>query len=197
MQWNTAVLQALSMLGLGAYLASQVEYQMQTESGGNPNAVNNWDINAQHGDPSKGLLQVIGSTFARFHVPGTSMNIFDPLANIAAAINYARHTYGPTLMSGGMGMGSGHGYDEGGWLPPGATWAFNGTGRSELVMSPNQLALAMSGHGGYHAHFDGLTMQTIESHVRGAFQAMSLQQGNLQRQGRRRLWECRSLLRYS
>ena len=57
---------------------------------------------------------MIGATFSAFHVPGTSWNIYDPLANIAAAINYARARYGPTLMSGGMGMGSGHGYATGG-----------------------------------------------------------------------------------
>ena len=57
------------------------------------------------------------STFRAYHWPGTSWNIYDPLANIAAAINYARHTYGPTLMSGGMGMGSGKGYAEGGLVP--------------------------------------------------------------------------------
>ena len=42
------------------------------ESGGDPNAVNNWDINAQNGIPSKGLLQVIQPTFDQYHVNGTS-----------------------------------------------------------------------------------------------------------------------------
>ncbi|MGH7238759.1 MAG: transglycosylase SLT domain-containing protein, partial [Candidatus Saccharimonadales bacterium] len=109
-RWAGLVNKALQMLGLPLSLASRVLYQMQTESGGNPNAINNTDINAQRGDPSRGLLQTIGSTFRAYHVAGTSNNIYDPLANIAAAINYARHVYGPTLMSGGMGMGSGHGY---------------------------------------------------------------------------------------
>ena len=45
-----------------------------------------------------------------------SWDIYNPMANIAAAINYARHVYGPTLMRGGMGMGSGHGYANGGWI---------------------------------------------------------------------------------
>lgn len=36
--------------------------QMQHESGGNPNAINNWDINAKRGTPSKGLMQVIDPT---------------------------------------------------------------------------------------------------------------------------------------
>ena len=104
-RWAGVVAQALGMLGLPATLSRQVLYQMQTESGGNPNAINLTDINAQMGDPSRGLLQTIGSTFSTYHVPGTSSNIYDPLANVAAAINYARHRYGPSLMSGGNGDG--------------------------------------------------------------------------------------------
>ncbi|WP_159673032.1 transglycosylase SLT domain-containing protein, partial [Streptomyces mexicanus] len=64
------------------------------ESSGNPNAQNNWDVNAQKGIPSKGLLQVIQPTFNAYHVPGTSQNITDPVANITAAANYAAHRYG-------------------------------------------------------------------------------------------------------
>jgi Transglycosylase SLT domain len=132
-QWAGLVSQALAMEGLPQSLAAQVLYQMQTESGGDPNAQNNTDINAQMGIPSQGLLQVIPPTFALYHWPGTSSNIRDPLANIAAAINYARARYGPTLMSGGQGMGSGHGYAEG---TPSARkgWAWVGEhGVPELV----------------------------------------------------------------
>ncbi|MER5184217.1 transglycosylase SLT domain-containing protein [Streptomyces sp. NPDC002896] len=64
------------------------------ESSGNPMAINNWDINAKNGVPSKGLLQVIQPTFNAYHVPGTSWNIYDPVANITAAANYAAHRYG-------------------------------------------------------------------------------------------------------
>jgi ATPase subunit of ABC transporter with duplicated ATPase domains len=64
------------------------------ESSGNPNAINLWDINAQNGIPSKGLLQVINPTFQTYHVDGTSWNIYDPVANITAACNYAYHVYG-------------------------------------------------------------------------------------------------------
>ncbi|MBW8818734.1 MAG: transglycosylase SLT domain-containing protein, partial [Streptomyces sp.] len=61
---------------------------------GNPNAINNWDINAINGIPSKGLLQVIPPTFRAYHVAGTSWNIYDPVANITAAANYAADRYG-------------------------------------------------------------------------------------------------------
>ncbi|NGO09130.1 transglycosylase SLT domain-containing protein [Streptomyces sp. HC44] len=64
------------------------------ESSGNPKAINNWDINAINGIPSKGLLQVIPPTFQAYHVAGTSWNIYDPVANITAACNYAADRYG-------------------------------------------------------------------------------------------------------
>lgn len=64
------------------------------ESSGNPNAINLWDINAKNGIPSKGLLQVIPPTFAAYHVNGTSTNIYNPVANIVAAANYAADKYG-------------------------------------------------------------------------------------------------------
>ncbi|WP_330291995.1 lytic transglycosylase domain-containing protein [Streptomyces sp. NBC_00576] len=64
------------------------------ESSGNPNAINNWDINAINGIPSKGLLQVIPPTFNAYHVSGTSTNIYNPVANITAAANYAADKYG-------------------------------------------------------------------------------------------------------
>ena len=135
-QWKGTVLQALGMEGLPLDLASRVLFQMQTESGGNPNAINLTDSNAAAGDPSRGLLQTIMSTFRSFHWPGTSWNIYNPLANVAAAINYAIHRYGPSLMSNGMGMGSGHGYDDGGWLTGGP----NTTGKPEAVLNPGQSA---------------------------------------------------------
>ncbi|MFF3994287.1 transglycosylase SLT domain-containing protein [Streptomyces cyaneofuscatus] len=64
------------------------------ESSGNPNAVNDWDINAQNGIPSKGLLQVIQPTFDAYHVNGTEKKLTDPVANITAAANYAADKYG-------------------------------------------------------------------------------------------------------
>jgi len=137
-RWAPLVRRALAMEGLSQSLLGNVLFQMQTESGGNPNAINLTDSNAQHGDPSRGLMQTIMGTFRAYHWPGTSSNIYDPFANIAAALNYARHVYGPSLMRGGMGIGSGHGYDSGGWLPPGVSVAVNATGQPERVTSPGQ-----------------------------------------------------------
>ncbi|GAB2836663.1 transglycosylase SLT domain-containing protein [Streptomyces sp. NPDC054796] len=64
------------------------------ESGGDPNVVNDWDINAKNGVPSKGLLQVIQPTFDAYHVDGTKDSLTDPVANIVAACNYAADRYG-------------------------------------------------------------------------------------------------------
>ncbi|WTF82653.1 transglycosylase SLT domain-containing protein [Streptomyces sp. NBC_01594] len=71
-----------------------IRKNLMRESSGNPNAINNWDSNAAKGIPSKGLLQVIDPTFETYHVSGTSTNIYDPVANITAACNYAAHRYG-------------------------------------------------------------------------------------------------------
>ncbi|MGR8011345.1 transglycosylase SLT domain-containing protein [Streptomyces hypolithicus] len=64
------------------------------ESSGDPRAINNWDINAQNGIPSKGLLQVIKPTFDTYHVNGTPHDQYHPVANITAAANYAADRYG-------------------------------------------------------------------------------------------------------
>lgn len=64
------------------------------ESAWNSGAINLTDSNAQAGHPSQGLAQTIPSTFAAYHVAGTSNNILDPVANVAAAIRYIVATYG-------------------------------------------------------------------------------------------------------
>ena len=71
-----------------------IKRNIMRESTGNPRAINNWDINAINGIPSKGLLQVIDPTFKAYHVEGTSWDIYDPVANITAACNYAWKVYG-------------------------------------------------------------------------------------------------------
>lgn len=71
-----------------------IKKNIMRESGGNPNAVNDWDVNAQKGTPSKGLLQTIEPTFDQYHVKGTKHDLTDPVANITAACNYAADKYG-------------------------------------------------------------------------------------------------------
>ncbi|MER7727040.1 transglycosylase SLT domain-containing protein [Streptomyces sp. NPDC096323] len=64
------------------------------ESSGNPNAINDWDINAINGVPSIGLLQIIKPTFDAYHVSGTPHTQYDPVANLTASANYAADKYG-------------------------------------------------------------------------------------------------------
>ncbi|OEV01742.1 transglycosylase SLT domain-containing protein [Streptomyces oceani] len=71
-----------------------IHRNIMRESSGDPNVVNDWDINAKNGVPSKGLLQVIKPTFEAYHVEGTSKSLTDPVANIVAACNYAADRYG-------------------------------------------------------------------------------------------------------
>jgi hypothetical protein len=71
------------------------------ESGYHPGSANGSDSNAvgaprADGFPagsSRGLMQTIPSTFAAHHQPGTSRNIYNPIANIAAGMNYLMHRY--------------------------------------------------------------------------------------------------------
>lgn len=94
-QWLPTVARALKMEG--QYSAANVArtlFQMKTESGGNPRAINLWDSNAKKGIPSKGLMQVIDPTFRAYARAGFDKDIYDPLSNILASIRYAVSRYG-------------------------------------------------------------------------------------------------------
>ena len=99
-QWRPVIAQALRRMGLSEALAGITVQQIDIESGGDPNARNGWDINAQRGDPSIGLLQVIRSTFTamRRQFPEANNGLPDdqahPLANIVAALGWTVHKYG-------------------------------------------------------------------------------------------------------
>lgn len=94
-QWRSTVIRALKMeKQYSDANVARTLYQMQTESGGNPKAINLWDSNAKKGTPSKGLMQVIDSTFKAYARPGYNKNIYDPLSNILASIRYAVARYG-------------------------------------------------------------------------------------------------------
>ncbi|WP_318216558.1 transglycosylase SLT domain-containing protein [Streptomyces sp. SCL15-6] len=75
---------------------------MFRESSFRPNAVNTGDANATGPvqsdgaklNCSRGYAQVIPDTFAENHQVGTSDRIYDPVANVAASINYIWRRYG-------------------------------------------------------------------------------------------------------
>jgi hypothetical protein len=78
------------------------QHMAKGESAGDPNAVNNSDSNATgawiasdgaYENSSRGLWQCIPSTFAQYHMAGTSNSIYDPVASAAASMNYVMNRY--------------------------------------------------------------------------------------------------------
>jgi uncharacterized protein YukE len=89
--------QAIEVLRQNGINVSEADAQriwqiIQHESGGNPNAINNWDSNAAKGTPSKGLMQCIDPTFDSYKLPGHG-DIWNPVDNICAGVNYALSRY--------------------------------------------------------------------------------------------------------
>lgn len=142
-RWRPLVVQALHMLGQPDSWTDTVLRRMNQESGGNPNAINNWDSNAKAGMPSQGLMQTIPGTFAAYAGPFAGRPITDPLANIYAGLNYALHRYGSLSALDRPGGYAEGGivpslYDKGGYLAPGATLVSNQTRDPELVLTGDQ-----------------------------------------------------------
>lgn len=136
-RWRPEVNAALAANNLSQALADKVLRQIATESGGNPTIRQKiWDINMAQGDPAEGLMQTIPPTFNRWKFPGHN-DILNGYDNLLAALNYAKHRYGPNL----NGLGEGHGYDSGGWLTDGAR---KHTARPEAVLDPDQSQAFMS-----------------------------------------------------
>jgi TP901 family phage tail tape measure protein len=133
------VAQVLAMLGQPASLIPSVLRRMNQESGGNPNAINLWDSNAQAGMPSQGLMQVIPPTFDAYAGPFRNLGITNPLANIYAGLNYALHSYGSISAA----MDQPGGYANGGWLMPGKL-GYNETSKPEAVFTQEQLSGLLS-----------------------------------------------------
>lgn len=123
-QWRKLAKKALKLTG--QYSESNLNrllMQMQSESSGNPNAINNWDSNAKAGIPSKGLMQVIDPTFRSYALAPYNKNIYDPLSNMIAAIRYTVSKYGS--LSRGW---NGHGYANGGFPMNGEVYVANENG---------------------------------------------------------------------
>jgi tape measure domain-containing protein len=145
-KWRS--LAATALKRTGQYSPENLESMLRRinqESGGDPNAVNNWDSNARRGTPSKGLLQTIPSTFAAYRDKSLPNNIYDPFANMVASINYAVSRYGSVGSAYNRKGGYAEGgivehdlYDTGGWLNPGFTAALNKTGKPEAILTNEQ-----------------------------------------------------------
>lgn len=90
---------------------SHIMNVIKHESGGNAHAINNWDINAKNGDPSKGILQFISSTFRKYAVAGHT-NIYSPFDQLLAMFNDT--TWRSDLTLGGWGPTGGRRFATGG-----------------------------------------------------------------------------------
>jgi TP901 family phage tail tape measure protein len=96
-----AIQRAQSILG-GRYKSSYITEQMmrvaKRESNFQADAVNNWDINARMGDPSKGMFQMIGSSFRAYVKPGHG-NILNPTDEAISAMRYIVGKWVPIMGS--------------------------------------------------------------------------------------------------
>ena len=91
-------------------MIARVMRQIATESGGNAHAVQpGADPDGDGSGPALGLMQTKRSTFNAYKAPGHD-DIFNAYDNLLAALNYAKHRYGPSLSF----LGNGHGYANGG-----------------------------------------------------------------------------------
>lgn len=97
------IVQALQIAGepVNESTIAAVNTIVQHESSWNPNARNDWDVNARNGVPSQGLAQTIPPTFeahkdrtGQVEAAGQRNTILNPLANLVAAINYSQSRYG-------------------------------------------------------------------------------------------------------
>jgi len=156
-QWRDVASEALRRMGYAPedHIEAMLQ-QIDIESGGDPQAINDWDSNAAKGTPSGGLLQVIEPTYrdVRNTYPdafeGLPDDRFHPLTNLTAGVGAVTRDWGgpagrwPTTAGyadGGMiDLSNLLVRDLGGLVPSGAT-AVNMSGRDEMMLPPETTAL--------------------------------------------------------
>lgn len=161
------------------------------ESGGNPNAINNWDSNARAGYPSQGLLQTIPQTFAAYRDPSIPGGITDPIANTVAAINYMMARYGHIVGSNGKGYALGGRVPEmAGWFAEGGTVTASRPTLLGIGESGTETAVITRGSGGgrggvrienitVHNHRPGDIRDQIKREVDQAFSELGATLGSM------------------
>lgn len=137
-RWRPMAKRAMARTGFDFNNPAQVNAmisQIQSESSGDPNAVQNGyvDVNTG-GNEAVGLLQVIPGTFAAHRDPALPNDRTNPFANMVAALRYYRATYGGDLTT--M-WGHGHGYDRGGLITEKGLFSKQTT-EAERMLSPRQ-----------------------------------------------------------
>lgn len=103
---------ALGLTGTPLSWLSGLQKLVNAESGGNPRAINKTTVLGQH---ATGLLQMLPSTFRSYMLKGHG-DIFNPIDNAAAAIQYIKSRYGSVyntpLFKGGKYKGYYHGLER-------------------------------------------------------------------------------------
>lgn len=166
-RWTPVATEALVREGqYGPRRFAALMRRMDQESSYNPRAINNWDVNARNGTPSKGLMQVIQPTFDAYRDRSLSSDIYDPLANIVASIRYTLARYGNLETgwnrAGGYTLGGivdGGIFDTGGVLDSGS-FALNLSGQPEVVLDPAESRAYMAGRAS--AGGSGMTREDLQ-----------------------------------
>lgn len=114
-------------------MIARVMRQIATESGGNAHAVQpGADPDGDGSGPALGLMQTKRGTFNAYKAPGHD-DIFNAYDNLLAALNYAKHRYGPSLSF----LGNGHGYASGAHLTSlDYAWLADNPEHNEFVINP-------------------------------------------------------------
>lgn len=112
-QWAPLIVQALALEGFPttAQYVQASEAQIMTESGGNPNIIQQiQDVNSG-GNEARGLVQVTPRTAQGLGLADLGGNIYDPLTNLRLGLRELKSQHGGDLLGT---WGHGHGYAGGG-----------------------------------------------------------------------------------
>jgi len=118
-----------------SYVTEQMMRLAKRESNFDVNAVNNWDVNAQAGNPSRGMFQIIKTTFDAFKTKGHG-NYKNPVDQAVAVLNYINKRYTPHYgFNGAFKRSADRAYESGGFANfPQLAWLAEG-GFSESIIS--------------------------------------------------------------
>lgn len=146
----------------------------------------NWRWNARN--PTSGAYGIPQSLPASKMASAGSDYLTNALTQIRWGLGYIEGRYGSPSAAWAHSQNVGW-YDQGGYLPPGLSTVYNGTGQPEPVLTGKQWDSVASNESHvteYHAHFDGWTQAGVQSEVRTAFHVMEVSNKTAERVGRRR-----------
>jgi hypothetical protein len=143
-------------MGYGSQF-SAIDFVFSHESSWNPNAQN--PTSSAYGIP-----QFLDSTWAAY-----GGKTSDPARQIRDGIQYMVDRYSSPNGAASFWQGH-HWYDGGGYLMPGLTMAYNGTGKPERIRTAEQeAALSSGGDATFHIYdTDGVLMGTMRGHAESA-----------------------------